>query len=77
LADIECIDLEELSRALWLRVNFLFGRLGIADARYAPAVLRFQTYGAARDDAEAILAMQARMANAPTQTERIEKFERD
>ena len=38
--------------------DFLFGRFGIADAMYAPVVLRFQTYGvtlagAARDYADA------------------------
>lgn len=57
-------------------VIFLFGRFCITDAWYASVMLRFQTHGAARDDAEAILAMQARMANALTETEHLEKFER-
>jgi glutathione S-transferase len=43
------------------------GRFGIADAMYAPVVLRFQTYevalaGAARDYAEAVLALPALQA---------------
>ncbi len=65
--------------------DFLFGRFGIADAMFAPVVLRFQTYGvalggAARDYAEAVLAlpaMQAWVADAVAETERIEMFERD
>ena len=63
--------------------DFLFGRFGIADAMFAPVVLRFQTYGVAlegtaRDYAEAILALpalQAWMADALAETERIEKFD--
>ena len=65
--------------------EFLFGRFSIADAMYAPVVLRFQTYGvaltgAAGDYAEAVLALpalQAWVADAVAETERIEKFERD
>ena len=63
--------------------KFLFGRFGVADAMVAPVVLRFQTYGVAlegtaRDYAEAILALpalQAWMADALAETERIEKFD--
>ena len=65
--------------------DFLFGRFGIADAMFAPVVLRFQTYGvalegAARAYAEAILALPALrewVADAVAETERIEKFERN
>jgi glutathione S-transferase len=65
--------------------EFLFGRFGIADAMYAPVVLRFQTYGvaltgAAKDYADAVLALpavQAWVADAVAEAERIEKFERD
>lgn len=64
--------------------DFLFGRFGIADAMFAPVVLRFETYGvalegAARDYADAVLALpalQAWVADAVAETERIEKFER-
>lgn len=64
--------------------DFLFGRFGIADAMFAPVVLRFQTYGvalggAARDYADAVLALpalQAWVADAVAETERIEKFDR-
>ncbi|MGA9165484.1 MAG: glutathione S-transferase family protein [Thiobacillus sp.] len=63
--------------------DFLFGRFGIADAMFAPVVLRFQTYGlalagAARDYADAILALpalQAWVADAEVEAERIEKFD--
>ena len=63
--------------------EFLFGRFSIADAMYAPVVLRFQTYavaldGAARDYAETMLTlptMQEWIAAAMTETERIEMFE--
>ena len=63
--------------------DFLFGRFSIADAMYAPVVLRFQTYGvalegAARDYADAILwlpALQAWVADAQAEAERIEKFD--
>lgn len=63
--------------------DFLFGPFSIADAMYAPVALRFQTYGveldgAARAYAEAILtlpALQAWVADAQRETERIEKFE--
>ena len=65
--------------------DFLFGRFGIADAMYAPVVLRFQTYGvalegAARDYAAAVLALPALqewVAAGVAETERIEMFERD
>lgn len=65
--------------------DFLFGRFGIADAMFAPVVLRFQTYGVmlqgvARDYSDAILAlpsMQTWMADALAETERIEMFERN
>ncbi|ODU25685.1 MAG: glutathione S-transferase [Thiobacillus sp. SCN 62-729] len=65
--------------------DFLFGRFGIADAMYAPVVLRFQTYGvaldgAARDYAEAVRALPALqewVADGVAETERIEMFERD
>ena len=65
--------------------DFLFGRFSIADAMYAPVVLRFQTYGvalrgAAKDYADAVLALPALnewVAAAVAETERIEKFERD
>jgi glutathione S-transferase len=65
--------------------DFLFGRFGIADAMYAPVALRFQTYGvdltgAAKDYAEAVLALpalKAWVADAAAETERIEMFERD
>lgn len=64
--------------------DFLFGRFGVADAMFAPVVLRFETYGvalegAARDYADAVLALpalQAWVADAVAETERIEKFER-
>lgn len=63
--------------------DFLFGRFCIADAMYAPVVLRFLTYGvaldgAARDYAEAVLALPALqewVADALAEVERIEKFE--
>jgi len=63
--------------------KFLFGRFGIADAMYAPVVLRFQTYdvkleGAGHDYAEAVLALpalKAWVADAVAETERIEKFD--
>jgi glutathione S-transferase len=65
--------------------DFLFGRFGIADAMFAPVVLRFQTYGvalegAARDYAEAVLALPALqewVADGVAETERIAAFERD
>jgi glutathione S-transferase len=63
--------------------DFLFGRFSIADAMFAPVVLRFQTYGlalegAARDYADAMLALpalQAWVADAEAEAERIEKFD--
>src|SRR5512139_1086452 len=63
----------------------LFGRFGIADAMYAPVALRFQTYdvaltGAVKDYADAVLALpalQAWVADAVAETERIAMFERD
>jgi glutathione S-transferase len=62
---------------------FLFGRFSIADAMYAPVVLRFRTYhvvleGAAKEYAEmmqGLPAMRAWIADAERETERIEKFE--
>lgn len=63
--------------------DFLFGRFGIADAMYAPVVLRFQTYaveldGAAKAYADAVLALPALrewVAAAETESESIAKFE--
>lgn len=63
--------------------DFLFGRFGIADAMYAPVVLRFQTYevaldGAARAYADAILAlpaMQDWLADTERESESIPKFD--
>lgn len=63
--------------------DFLFGRFGIADAMYAPVVLRFRTYevaleGAARAYADAILAlpaMQEWLADAERESESIPKFD--
>ena len=63
--------------------SFLFGRFSIADAMYAPVVLRLQTYevefeGAARDYAAALLAlpaMQEWMAAAAKEVESIPKFD--
>lgn len=65
--------------------DFLFGRFGIADAMYAPVVLRFQTYGvalegAARTYANAVLALPALqewMVDGVAETERVGMFERD
>jgi glutathione S-transferase len=87
LADVERIQ------AIWTDCrarfgqggDFLFGRFCIADAMYAPVVLRFQTYGvalkgAAKDYADAMLALpalKAWVADALTEAERIEKFEFD
>lgn len=83
--------LQDIERILAIRTDcrarfggggdFLFGRFGIANAMVAPVVLRFQTWrgaeGAARDYAEAVLALQARVADGVAETERIEVFERD
>lgn len=81
LADIERIlAIWTDCRARFGGGDFLFGRFGIADAMVAPVVLRFQTYGAARDYADTALALpalQAWVADAEAGTERIEKFERD
>jgi len=63
--------------------DFLFGRFGIADAMFAPVVLRFQTYGVALESAarayadaiRALPAMQAWVADAMAENERIEKFD--
>ena len=76
-------DLDGLPRPLWHGGDFLFGRFGIADAMFAPVVLRFQTYGVALEGAagayaEAILALPALrewVADGVAETERIEKFE--
>ena len=62
---------------------FLFGAFTIADAMYAPVVLRFRTYAvhlnpACREYADAILAlapMQQWLADAEAETEVIPKFE--
>ena len=62
---------------------FLFGAFTIADAMYAPVVLRFRTYAvhlnpACREYADAILAlppMQQWLADAEAETEVIAKFE--
>jgi glutathione S-transferase len=62
---------------------FLFGRFSIADAMYAPVVLRFRTYAVqlnpvSREYAEAILAlpaMQQWLADAEAETEVIAAFE--
>ena len=51
--------------------DFLFGRFGIADAMVAPLVLRFQT------DGVALPALQAWVADAEAEAERIEKFDRN
>jgi glutathione S-transferase len=64
--------------------DFLFGRFGIADAMYAPVVIRFDTYGielagAARDYAEAVTALPALrewVTAAKAESEVLEKFER-
>lgn len=63
---------------------FLFGRFTIADAMFAPVVLRFRTYGVALDEtsqtyADAILAlpaMQEWLQAAQAETETIAAFER-
>lgn len=65
--------------------DFLFGGFSIADAMYAPVVLRFRTYGveltgAVKGYADSVLALpalQAWVADAVAETERIESFERD
>ena len=62
---------------------FLFGRFSIADAMYAPVVLRFRTYAVqlnpvSREYADAILAlpaMQQWLADAEAETEVIAAFE--
>ena len=87
----ECLKDIERILALWADCrarfgaggDFLFGRFGIADAMYAPVVLRFQTYGVglegvARDYADAILALpalRAWVADALAETERIGMFD--
>ena len=89
----ECLADVERILAIWTECrarfgaggDFLFGRFGIADAMYAPVVLRFQTYGvalegAARDYAAAVLALPALqewVADGVAETERIAAFERD
>lgn len=63
--------------------EFLFGAFSVADAMYAPVVLRFRTYEvelpeACRGYADAVLAIPAIgewIAAAEAETERIEKFE--
>ena len=62
---------------------YLFGRFSIADATYAPVVLRFGTYavelpGVCRDYADTILAlpaMQEWVAAAKAETETLPQFE--
>jgi glutathione S-transferase len=89
----ECLAEVERILAIWTdcRARFgaggdlLFGRFCIADAMYAPVVLRFQTYGvaltgAAKDYADAVLALPALqewVADGVAETERIAAFERD
>ncbi len=61
----------------------LFGKFSIADTMFAPAALRFLTYGVALDGAaqsyvEAVLslpAVQEWMADAKKERQRIEQFE--
>ncbi len=89
----ECVaDIERIV-AIWMDCrtrfgsggDFLFGRFGIADAMFAPVVLRFQTYvmaltGAAKEYADAVLALpavQEWVADGVAETERIDMFERD
>ena len=65
--------------------RFLFGEFGIADAMYAPVVLRFQTYevalpGQASRYADAILALpstQEWLSAAEAEVETIPEFEAD
>ena len=65
--------------------DMLFGRFGIADAMYAPVVLRFQTYGVelpgpAGAYSKAVLrlpAIQEWLAAARAEPETIRQFERD
>lgn len=86
----ECLADIERILAIWTDCRarfgggpFLFGRFGIADAMYAPVVLRFQTYGvalegAARGYADTVLAlpaMQEWVADAQVEPERIEKLD--
>jgi glutathione S-transferase len=64
--------------------DFLFGCFGIADAMFAPVVLRFETYGVALEGAagayagaiRALPALREWVADAVAEAERIEKFER-
>jgi len=85
LADIERVnalfnDCRERYQSLG---PFLFGRFSIADAMYAPVVLRFRTYavnlhGAAQDYAQAICALpelQEWVTAAKEESEVIAKFE--
>ncbi|MFP5418596.1 MAG: glutathione S-transferase family protein [Gammaproteobacteria bacterium] len=87
----ECLSDVERILAIWTECraqfggggDFLFGRFSIADAMFAPVVLRFQTYavsleGAARtyaDVVRALPAIQAWVADAQAETERIEKYD--
>jgi len=89
----ECLADVERILAIWTDCrarfgaggDFLFGHFGIADAMYAPVVLRFQTYGVAltgtaKDYADAVLALpavQEWVADGVAETERIEMFERN
>lgn len=81
-------DLERIF-AIWSECGeragggWLFGRFGVADAMYAPVVLRLRTYGvelpqAARGFADRVLeskAMQRWLAAAESETEVLEKEE--
>lgn len=63
--------------------DFLFGRFTLADAMYAPVVLRFRTYGVALDGmaknyADAVMALPALqewVADAEQEAESIPKFD--
>ncbi len=87
----ECLKDIERVLAIWTDCrrrfgnggDFLFGRFSIADAMYAPVVLRFQTYavaldGVARQYADAVLALpavQEWVEAAGQEAERIPKFD--
>lgn len=89
----ECLADIARIQAIWTQCRtqygdggaFLFGDFSIADAMYAPVILRFQTYGvtlagSTRAYAETMLALPALqdwMADAVAETERIAQFEQD
>lgn len=89
----ECMKDVDRIISLWTRCRaqygiegpFLFGHFTIADAMYAPVVLRFRTYavaldGAARAYADTMLALPAMrdwIAAAEVERERIEQYEFD